>query len=97
MPRFELVRGETLSCAAGTTFFFRMRPIINCKQTHELVSQSMDKDLSLLDRMRVRLHLGICTSCSNFNGQMHLLREAMRKFPMSELDDKPHDHSDERK
>jgi hypothetical protein len=62
-----------------------------------LISQSMDKDLSLLDRLRVRLHLGICTSCSNFNGQMHLLRDAMRNFPMNEFDDKPHDRDEERK
>jgi predicted anti-sigma-YlaC factor YlaD len=68
-----------------------MRRIITCKQTHELVSKSMDQNLSVIDRLRVRFHLSICQSCTNFTHQMQMIRKAMRKFP---LEDIQHDHSD---
>jgi len=51
-----------------------------CKEVHRLVSEGMDRDLSLIERMRMRLHLMVCDACTNFNGQMALLRKAMRNF-----------------
>ena len=53
----------------------------NCKETHQLVSQSLDRRLSLAERTKMKLHLSICESCNNFNGQMLLLRKAMRDYP----------------
>jgi hypothetical protein len=52
-----------------------------CKEVHRLVSEGMDRDLSLVERTRMRLHLVVCAACTRFNGQMDLLRQAMRKFP----------------
>jgi hypothetical protein len=49
-----------------------------CKEVHRLVSEGMDRDLSLIERSRVRLHLVVCEACTRFNGQMDLLRRAMR-------------------
>jgi hypothetical protein len=49
-----------------------------CKEVHRLVSEGMDRDLSLVERSRVRLHLMVCQACTRFNGQMDLLRRAMR-------------------
>jgi predicted anti-sigma-YlaC factor YlaD len=51
-----------------------------CKEVHRLVSEGMDRDLSLVERVRVRLHLFICEACTNFTGQMNLIRNAMRRF-----------------
>jgi hypothetical protein len=53
-----------------------------CKEVHRLVSEAMDRDLPLTQRLRVRLHLLICTACSRFERQMALLRSALRSFPM---------------
>jgi hypothetical protein len=45
-----------------------------------MLSEGLDRDLSLFERLRLRLHLGICDACTNFKGQMLLLRQAMRKL-----------------
>ena len=53
-----------------------------CREVHRLVSEGMDRDLSLVERLRMRLHLMVCDACTRFNGQMALLRSAMRGFPL---------------
>ena len=53
----------------------------NCKQTHQLVSEGLDRRLTLAERTKMKLHLSICDSCTNFNGQMQLLRKAMHDYP----------------
>ncbi len=55
-----------------------------CKEVHRLVSEELDRDLPLMDRMRVHLHLMVCDACKNFDGQMRLLRRAMRRLTVSE-------------
>ena len=55
-----------------------------CKEVHRLVSEGMDRELSLVERTRMRLHLLVCTACTRFNGQMDLLRRAMRSGPPSD-------------
>ena len=53
----------------------------NCKQTHQLVSEGLDRRLTLAERTKMKIHLSICKSCTNFNDQMALLRKAMHNFP----------------
>lgn len=52
-----------------------------CREVHRLVSEGMDRDLSLVERVRMRLHLMVCAACTRFNRQMDLLRRAMRQGP----------------
>lgn len=52
-----------------------------CREVHRLVSEGMDRELTLVERVRMRLHLMVCGACTRFNGQMRLLRGAMRSFP----------------
>ncbi|MYM96047.1 zf-HC2 domain-containing protein [Duganella vulcania] len=70
-----------------------------CREVHRLVSEGMDRDLSFVERTRMRLHLMVCDACTRFNGQMSLLRTAMRRFPLDvpedgvpPLDDDPEHH-----
>ena len=51
-----------------------------CREVHELVSQSLDRPLSVTERLRMRVHLMICEACSRFDGQMLLLRQAMQRL-----------------
>lgn len=51
-----------------------------CKEVHRLVSEGLDRKLSLIERARMQMHLLVCRACQNFNGQMALLRKAMRNF-----------------
>jgi len=53
---------------------------LNCKQAHRFIAESMDRDLSLLEDVRVRLHLRNCPCCSEFVRQMDLMRAAMRRI-----------------
>lgn len=59
----------------------------NCKQTHQLVSQGLDRHLTLAERTKMKLHLAICESCTNFNAQMQLLRKAMHELPTAGSND----------
>ncbi|UUZ51456.1 zf-HC2 domain-containing protein [Massilia sp. B-10] len=52
-----------------------------CREVHRLVSEGMDRELSIVERTRMRLHLIVCEACTRFNGQMDLLRRAMRQGP----------------
>jgi hypothetical protein len=53
-----------------------------CKEVHRLVSERMDRDLNMVEKTRLHLHMMICDACSNFGDQMKLIRKAMRQFPL---------------
>jgi predicted anti-sigma-YlaC factor YlaD len=51
-----------------------------CKEVHRLVSEGLDRHLSIVERLRMHLHLLVCAACRNFDAQMLLIRHAMRRF-----------------
>jgi predicted anti-sigma-YlaC factor YlaD len=51
-----------------------------CKEVHRLTSEGLDRELSMLERARVHLHLLVCEACRNFDSQMRILRRAMRRL-----------------
>jgi len=53
-----------------------------CKEVHQLVSERMDRELNMVEKLRLRLHMMICDACNNFNGQMKIIRRAMHEFPL---------------
>lgn len=54
--------------------------MLNCKEVTHLLSQAQDRQLSLAERLSLRLHLAICRGCSNFSGQIDFLRQACRRY-----------------
>ena len=52
-----------------------------CREVHRLVSESMDRELSMIERGRVGVHLLVCVACTRFNQQMDLLRRSFRQGP----------------
>jgi hypothetical protein len=50
--------------------------IPSCKEVSRLVSESLDRELSLRQRCLLRLHLLMCSLCSRFRRQLLFLREA---------------------
>jgi predicted anti-sigma-YlaC factor YlaD len=58
-----------------------------CREVHRLVSEGQDRDLSIMERVWMKVHLMMCGACTNFNQQMALLRKAMRKMevPVEEV------------
>lgn len=54
--------------------------MLDCKHASRLVSQSMDRKLSMRERLGLQLHLLICDACNNFSRQVALLRQAVRQW-----------------
>ena len=52
-----------------------------CREVHRLVSEGLDRELSMIERGRVGVHLLVCVACTRFNHQMDLLRQAFRQEP----------------
>ena len=57
----------------------------SCKEVSHLVSQGLDRELGLGERLRLRAHLAICNGCTNFKRQMEFLRRAVRKLESGSL------------
>ena len=49
----------------------------SCKEVTALVVAREDRELSLMDRLAVRVHMGICAACPKFERQILLMRHAM--------------------
>jgi predicted anti-sigma-YlaC factor YlaD len=58
-----------------------------CKEIHRLTSEGMDRPLSTVEKIRMRLHLLVCEACRSFGKQMGLIRRAMREAPFAENPD----------
>jgi hypothetical protein len=54
--------------------------MLNCKETTGLISQGQDRPLTTVERIRLRLHLLLCSGCRNFNRQLDFLRTALRRY-----------------
>jgi len=54
--------------------------MLDCKEASELASRSLDRKLSLSERLSLKIHLLLCANCTNFYGQIFLLHKAARAF-----------------
>ena len=53
---------------------------LSCKEASRLLSQSMDRELTLGEHARLRVHLALCDACRNFNRQLKQLRQAVARL-----------------
>jgi hypothetical protein len=72
--------------------------MLNCRETAELLSQSLEKNLSLWTRIKIRIHLMMCAFCIRFKKQMDFLhrtisdsREELNSLPLASVSDMPED------
>lgn len=64
--------------------------MLSCKEMSRLVSESLDRELPLGQRVSLRLHLLMCSLCSRFRSQMLFLHRAARVFgAVGEADELP--------
>lgn len=47
---------------------------LTCQDITRLVSESMDRTLPLAQRIKIRIHLGMCKYCARFEKQVRYLR-----------------------
>ena len=61
--------------------------MLNCKEVSRLVSESLDRELPLRERMGVQFHLMMCSMCRTYSHQMHVLRQVVRRSAESGVAD----------
>jgi len=49
----------------------------NCREVTRLVLERQNRPLTVVERVAVRFHLGICLMCTRFTGQVKLMNCAM--------------------
>ena len=53
---------------------------LTCREAARLLLQREHRRLGPLERLGLRLHLGICEMCTRFNGQLTLMDRAMDRW-----------------
>ena len=54
--------------------------MLDCKQASQLISQSLDRSLTLRERLALKLHLFICAFCKRFSQQVRVIRVALKSM-----------------
>jgi hypothetical protein len=54
--------------------------LLSCKETTRLVSQGLDRELAIGERVALRVHFAICLGCRRASRQMNFLRRAVREL-----------------
>ena len=65
-----------------------MRPLLDawrllnlpCEGMSRLASESLDRELGLMERVALRAHLLYCTACRRYRRQLERMRGALRKL-----------------
>ena len=60
--------------------------MLNCEETSRLVSERLDRELSLGERFGLQFHLSMCSACRNLKQQMNLLRRATFFYASADTD-----------
>ena len=61
----------------------------NCREVTRLVLERENRALTLVERIAVRFHLGICLMCTRFTGQVRLMDRAMAQWRQYAEHDEP--------
>ena len=54
--------------------------MLTCKQASQIISQSLDRNLSWQERLTLCLHLFICKYCKRFSQQLTTLRVTLKRM-----------------
>lgn len=58
-----------------------MIPLVrSCKQVTVLLVAREDRQLGRIDRLALRLHMLVCSTCPNFERQMLVVRDGLRRW-----------------
>jgi len=55
-----------------------------CHYASRLVSDSLDRPLTLWERIRLKLHLSICNNCQNCDNNLKLMRQINELMRMND-------------
>ena len=54
--------------------------MLNCKEASRLLSQQQDRELSVSERLSLRMHLAVCKACTRVSEQFDFLRKAVARY-----------------
>ena len=57
--------------------------MLSCKQTSQIISQSLDRPLTMREHFALKLHLLICKYCKRFSQQVQTLHVAIKTMVSS--------------
>lgn len=60
--------------------------VFSCKDASRMVSESIDRPLTLRERLTLRMHLLMCSFCTRFSRQLRFLRRAAEHFSRAHQD-----------
>jgi len=54
--------------------------MLNCKEVTEICSLELEQPIALGQRLGLAMHLMMCSGCTNYRQQMHVIRTAMQTY-----------------
>ncbi len=54
---------------------------LSCKEATRLASDSRQRQLTLIERIRMRFHMRLCLMCRRWEDQMYLIDDLFRQYP----------------
>jgi nitrate/TMAO reductase-like tetraheme cytochrome c subunit len=64
---------------------------MNCHSATATLSAAQERELTLREKVELKLHLAMCRSCHNFARQIDFLRQSMRAYADRPGDDAERD------
>jgi hypothetical protein len=58
--------------------------MISCREATRLISESLDRRLTLRERISLRVHLFVCKICTRYRQQVLFIRETLRLYEAAE-------------
>ena len=58
--------------------------MLSCKDTSVMISRSLDRKLTLHERISVKIHLMVCSACRRMVKQIELIRDISRQYCATE-------------
>ena len=62
--------------------------MLSCKEATRLVSEAQERKLGLGERLALRFHNLVCSSCRRFEKHIGIVREAAHRFAQGEHEHK---------
>jgi hypothetical protein len=60
-----------------------MKWMLTCKETSQLLSDAKDKNLPLVNRLLLGMHILMCHQCRTYKRQLNILFQAFKKMGQS--------------
>lgn len=54
--------------------------MLSCEEATRLLSEAQDRKLVLPEKLRLEIHMAMCSGCMNYRKQMSFLRAACRRL-----------------